>query len=118
MLKNTATTLLTAVQSRLELVGNELQVEKHRALQQLMLRLALGFCLGLAILLLVGLALVVWWDYRLTVLVICTSLVVALAAYLYGVLRRLLDRSEPVFAASLAELQEDLRQLRAASGHE
>ncbi len=118
MLKDAATTLLTAVQTRLALAGNELQVEKHRALQQLMLGLALGFCLGLSILLLVGLALVVWWDYRLTVLVICTGLVVALAGYLYGVLRRLSDRSEPIFAASLAQLQEDLRQLRAASGHE
>lgn len=114
MLKQTASTLLTAVQTRIALLGNEIQVEKHRTLRRFALVLALVFCLGLTVAMLVGLLLVLWWNDRATVLIVCAALFAALAAAFYRILR---VPAEPVFAASLAELQEDLRQLKAATDH-
>jgi len=116
MLKDLASTLLSAAQTRLALLGNELAVQKHLVLQQLFLLLAMFFCLVLAVLMLFGLALVLWWESRLTVLALGSVVFVGLTGFLYARLQGL--QAEPVFAASLTELQEDLRQLRAASGHE
>lgn len=116
--KNIAATLLATLQTRLALLANEFQVEKHQVLQQLTLGLALVFCLGLGVLLAVALAVLLWWEQRIAVLGICSALFLGLAAYCYAVLRRSSEASTPLFAASLAELQEDLRQLKAAAGHE
>ena len=46
-----ATTVLASAQTRLALLANEIQVQKHQALQQLMLALAVVFCLGLGVVL-------------------------------------------------------------------
>ena len=118
MLQDIASSLLAAAQTRLALLGNELAVQKHLVLQQVALLLALLFCLGLAVVMLVGLALVLWWESRLTVLALGSLGFVGLAAFLYARLMGLQAQAEPVFAASLAELQEDVRQLREAAGHD
>ncbi len=116
MLKRIAITLLGTAQTRLALLSNEIQVEKFNVLRLLGLGLALVFCLGLAVVLAVGLAVVVWWDNRVWVLAASTALFFALAWYFYAALRGAGAKSEPVFAATLAELQEDLRQLQEATG--
>ena len=117
-LKNIAATLLGTLQTRLALLGNEVQIEKRLILQQLALGLALVFCLGVSLLLAVGLAVHVWWEQRVWVLAGATVLFLVLAAYFYIAIRRTFNSSDDIFAASLAELQEDLRQLKAATGHE
>lgn len=117
-LKNIAATLLAAVQTRLALLANEVQVEKHHALQQFRLVLALLFCLGLGVLLAVALAVVLWWEQRILVLGGFTALFLGLAGYFFAALRRSSAASAPLLAVSLAELQEDLRQLKEATGHE
>lgn len=117
-LKNIAATLLGTLQTRLALLGNEVQVEKRLILQQLALGLALVFCMGVSLLLAVGLAVHVWWEHRVWVLAGSTAVFLALAIYFYLAIRRTLSSSEDIFAASLAELQEDLRQLKAAAGHD
>ncbi len=117
-LKNIAATLLGTLQTRLALLGNEVQIEKRLILQQLALGLALVFCMGVSLLLAVGLAVHVWWEQRVWVLAGSTALFLALAVYFYMAIRRTLSSSEDIFAASLAELQEDLRQLKAATGHD
>jgi uncharacterized membrane protein YqjE len=117
-LKNIAATLLAAVQTRLALLANEVQVEKHHALQQFRLVLALLFCLGLGVLLAVALAVVLWWEQRILVLGGVTALFFGLAGYFFAALRRSSAASAPLLAVSLAELQEDLRQLKEATGHE
>jgi len=116
VLKDIASALLTAAQTRLALLGNELEVQKHLVLQQFFLLLAMLFCLGLTVLMLLGLALVLWWESRLTVLALGSLVFACLTGFLYARLQGL--QAEPVLAASLTELQEDLRQLRAAAGHE
>ncbi len=115
--KNKAASLLTIGHTRLELLGNELEVWRLKATRQLMLAQALLFCVGLGVVLtVVGLALL-FWEQRLLVFALAGALVWALVLYFYLALRSSSARSEPLFNASLAELQEDLRQLKAASDH-
>ena len=117
-LKNIAVTLLSTLQTRLALLGNEVQMEKRLIAQQLGLGLALVFCLGVGVLLAVALAVQLWWEYRVAVLGVSTALFLALAAYFYVTLRRTLTAKDELFSATLAELQEDLRQLKAATRRE
>lgn len=110
-------TLLTMLQTRLQLLGNELLTEKNLALRQLALVLAMVAFLGLGLLLAVVLALSLLWEQRVVVLSVLALVFLAAAGACYAVLWRSTRSSEGVFAGSLAELQEDLRQLRAASDH-
>lgn len=115
--KAKAVTLLAIGQTRLELLGNELEVARLGAMRQLMLALALLFCIGLGIVLTVlGLTLL-FWEQRLVVVALACALLWLLALFFYWSLRQSAQKTEPVFNASLAELQEDLRQLKAASRH-
>ena len=112
-----AITLLSLGHTRLDLLGNELEVARIQAMRQLMLAQALLFCLGLGVVLtVVGLA-ILFWEQRLIVVAIFGALAWLLALYCYLAMRRGTQQSEPLFHASLAELQEDLRQLKAASAH-
>lgn len=113
-LKNIAVTLLSTLQTRLALLVNEVQMEKRRMVQQLGLLLTLVFCLGVGVLLAVALVVQLWWDHRVAVLGVSTAVFLALAACLYAALRRALTVKDALFSATLAELQEDLRQLTAA----
>lgn len=114
-LRDIAATLLESGQTRLSLLGNEIEVQKRRALRELLLAQALLFCLMLGVLLGVALLTALFWEQRLLVLEALTVLFLGLAAGLFARLQRMKVEAEPVFAGSLAELQEDLRQLRAAS---
>jgi uncharacterized membrane protein YqjE len=116
--KNLAATLVAMGRTRLELLGNEIEAEKLRGLRILLLTQALAFCVGLGVLLVLLLIAILLWDQRIMVIGIFAVIFLAAAAVIYAALRRNLQRPEPMFAASLAELQEDLRQLKAASGHE
>jgi uncharacterized membrane protein YqjE len=115
--KNLAATLVEIGRTRLELIGNEIALEKQRALRLLLLGQALMFCLTLATLMLVALVVLLLWEQRVVALGALAVFFLGLAAVLLAAIRRSLAPPEPVFAASLAELQEDLRQLKAASGH-
>ena len=114
-LRDIAATLLESGHTRLSLLGNEIEVQKRRALRELLLAQALLFCLMLGVLLGVALLTALFWEQRLLVLGALTVLFLGLAAGLFARLQRVKVEAEPVFAGSLAELQEDLRQLRAAS---
>jgi uncharacterized membrane protein YqjE len=115
--KNIAATALAVGHTRLELLGNELEIARAMAMRQLMLAQALLFCVGLGVVLTVGFLALVFWDNRVVVVALSVAVVWAMALYLLLALRRNAAKTEPLFAASLAELQEDLRQLRAATGH-
>jgi uncharacterized membrane protein YqjE len=94
------------------LLSNEIQTEKYRLFKQLGLGLALIFCLGVGVVLAVGLAVVLWWDNRVAVLGASTALFLGLAGYFYTALRRVGEQEQPLFGDSVAALQEDLRQLQ------
>ena len=115
-LKNIAATLVATARTRLELAGNELEDERIRLTRTLVLALAALFCFGLGILLAVELVLMLYWENRVAVLAIFVALFFGAGAALYVAFQRQQQRRQ-VFAASLAELEEDLRQLKAAVGH-
>lgn len=110
-------TVLAMGQTRLELIGNEIQIEKHRALQQLVQALVAVFCLCMALLLGIGLVLALWWEQRVPLLGGLILLFLITAGALLYAIRHARHAQEHPFAASLAELQEDLRQLKAAATH-
>lgn len=118
MLKQFASTVLATVQTRLALLANEVQLEEQRLLQLLWRGLAALLLLGLGLVLTLVLLLSLWWEQRLLLLPALALMFFCAAIYLYLGIRRNLVQAEPIFAASLAELQEDLRQLKAVSGHE
>ena len=117
-LKNIAATLLASGRTRLELLGTELEEEKLRAIRLLVVALAMVFCLGIAILLGVSLLTLIFWDSKILVLGLFTGLFVLAGGLFYQAFVRATHREQPPFAASIAELEEDLRRLKAAVRHD
>ena len=76
------------------------------------------FCLGVGVVLAAALVATMFWDNRILVLGLLSLLFLALGGFFYTRFKRSTNRPERVFAASIAELQEDLRQLRASVDHE
>jgi uncharacterized membrane protein YqjE len=109
--------VLDLLQTRLDLLVNEIQIQKHQLAAQIRLTLALLVSLLLLILMMVALALVVWWEQRFFVLGFFVLVFLALSLYFFVLLRRGSVQQAPL-TMSLAELQEDLRQLKKAAGHE
>jgi uncharacterized membrane protein YqjE len=117
-LKNIAATLVAGGKTRLELLGNEIEEEKLRALQLILVAQGMMFCLGVATLLGVALLVSLFWDNRVAVLAASALLFLGFGGLFYFRFKRATQRSEHLFAASIAELQEDLRQLKTAVDHE
>ena len=116
-LKNIPVTLLTIGQTRLELFANEVEAEKLTVLRMLLLAQAMMFCASLGLLLAVALITLLMWDQRLIVVAVFAALFLLAAALSYRALMRIVNAPEPAFAATLAELREDMRQLKAASSN-
>lgn len=117
-LKNTAATLVGMLQTRLELVSNEIQIEKLRLLRQLALFLAVIFFGGLGLLLAVVLTTLLFWEQRIVLVAVFTALFLGLAGFFYAALRHSTALSEAVLTTSLSELQKDLAQLKKAAGRD
>lgn len=115
-LRSTAVTLVATARTRVELAGNELACERIRLLRLLILGIAALFCLGVGILLTVGLVVALNWDSRVMILGGFAAAFLIAGGLLFAAMQRANDRHQ-VFAATIAELEEDLRQLRAATGH-
>lgn len=114
-LKNLSGTLLAIAQTRLSLLGNELQAQKILLVQLAGLFLVVLFCTGLAVLSGIGLVVSVWWEQRVLVLAVLAAVFMAVAVGCYLRLKKLLNPAEEIFGASLAALQDDLAALRAAA---
>ncbi len=112
-----ATTLVAMVQTRLELLGNEAEAEKLRLLRMLLLAQTLMFSALVAVLMAAAFLTLWLWEYRLGVLTLCLALFGGCAWLAYRGLMRMMGQPSSPFATSLSELQEDLRRLKAASGH-
>ncbi|MFC5301959.1 phage holin family protein [Azospira restricta] len=115
-LRTSAVTLVATARTRIELAGNELAGERIRLVRLLVLGIAALFCVGVGILLLVGLVVALAWEQRVLVLGGFAAAFLIAGGLLFAAMQRANDRHQ-VFAATLAELEEDLRQLRAATGH-
>ncbi|MBI4742680.1 MAG: phage holin family protein [Betaproteobacteria bacterium] len=117
-LKGVAAALVSTGRTRLELLGNEIEEEKLRALRLLLTALAMVFCVGVGVLLAVAFFAVVFWEYRGFVIGGFAALFIVLGAFFFRAMKQAAQRSEPLFASSLSELEEDLRQLKAAARNE
>lgn len=116
-LKNIPVTLLSIGQTRLELLANEVEAQKLTLLRMWLLAQSMLFCAAVGGLLVVALVALLLWEQRVVVVAVFAAAFVLAAALFYRALMRIVNAPEPAFAATLAELKEDLRQLRAASGH-
>jgi uncharacterized membrane protein YqjE len=116
-LKNIPVTLLSIGQTRLELLANEVEAQKLTLLRMLLLAQSMMFCATVGVLLAVALVTLLLWEQRSVMVAVSAAVFVLAAALFYRALMRLVNAPEPAFAATLAELKEDMRQLRAASGH-
>ena len=116
--RNGAATLLAIGRTRLELLGNDLKEEKLRAVRILLLSQVLAFSLMVGTILAITLLVVVFWDNR--VLLLSAFIVISLTSggIAYAALRRALRTSHQPLAASVAELAEDLRQMKGAASNE
>ncbi len=116
--RNSAATLLASGRTRLELLGNEIREEKLRAVHLLLLSQAVAFCLMISLILAIALLVVVFRDSRVFVLGGFTALFALIGSFAYIALRRAMRRGQSIFATSIAQLGEDLQQLRTAAGNE
>ncbi|MEO7105673.1 MAG: phage holin family protein [Rhodoferax sp.] len=110
-----ATTLLEIAHTRLELLGNELEVARITIVRQFLLAQALLFCIAVGVVLTIISLIIVFWEQRLVVACLAAAAVWAAAVVVYYSMIGNKKHTAPLFNVSLAELQEDLRQLKAAA---
>ncbi len=113
--KRLATTLVSIVSTRLELLANELQEERLRLTQMFVLGLSMLFCAGMFVLLLVVFIVVAFWDdHRLAVVGTLGILFFALTVVIAFLLRSKAKAGSKLFSASLVEFAKDREQLSAS----
>lgn len=112
-IKHLAHSLLGAAHTRLEIFATEIEEERLRLEQLLLIALAAAFCIGMALLLSVGFVLIYFWDtHRLLTVGVLTVTFTVLAAVLAWILRtRVKTRPKP-FAITRGELAKDGAMLR------
>lgn len=115
--KRLASTLISIVSTRLELLANELQEERLHLMQMFFFSLFALFCFGMGVLLLTVFTAVLFWDdHRLAVLGGLCILFFVLGALMVMLLRNKMHSKPKLFSASLAEFAKDREHLDA--GHE
>lgn len=93
--------------------------KKLRAIHLVLMAQGIVFCFGVATLLSVGLLAAVFWESQcLAVLGLSVGFFALIGTGFYLNFKRLSHRPDRVFAASIAEPQEDIRQLKTALEHE
>ena len=117
-LKNISAMVLASGKTRLELLGNEIEEEKLRVVELFLMAQGMAFCFGVGILIVIFFFTALFWESRLIVLGLAAGFFLIAGSVFYSRFKRATQRRNHVFAASIAELQEDLRQLKAAAGHE
>jgi uncharacterized membrane protein YqjE len=111
-LRNLAKTFVSLVQTRIEIFANEFDEERTRLARIVVLAVVAAFCLGLALVLLVLLIVVVFWDTNRLLAIGVIAGLFALGALAALVELRSAVRQRPKFlSATLAELQKDEKEL-------
>lgn len=99
---------LALAETRLAILSNELEEQKLRLVQGLVMALAGLFVLSVGLVLFVGLVLLLFWDgYRLPALAALTLGFLGAGAWLLVSARRRLRSDGGPFGATLAELRAD-----------
>ena len=107
-LRTLAASLVGIVQTRLELLANDLEEERVRTLQLVVLAAVAFFCAAVGLLLVTAWVVVAFWDqYRLATLAALALLYFGVAAVALWLLRTKAAQRTKLFSASLAELRRD-----------
>jgi len=105
-------TLLGTLETRLEILGTEVEEEKLRLVALLALVLGAAFCLGTGLLLVVAFVVVaLWQEYRLAALAGAAGAFLVAGAGLVVAIRSALRRAPKPFSATIEELRKDRRRL-------
>ena len=112
-IKHLAQTLLGAAQTRLEILATEIDEERVRLEQLLLVALAAAFCLAMGIVLCVALVVLYYWDtHRLAAVGTLAAAFLAAGALLGWILRDKAKSRPKPFAATRGELAKDRAMLR------
>jgi uncharacterized membrane protein YqjE len=112
-IKHLAQTLLGAAQTRLEILATEIEEERVRLEQMLLVALGAVFCLGMGIVLSVGFIVVFFWDtHRLAAIGLLAAAFLAAGAVCGLILRDKIRTRPKLFAATRGELAKDRDMLR------
>jgi uncharacterized membrane protein YqjE len=105
-------TLLAIIQTRLELLSNELETERLRVRQMLIYGSIALFLFAMTTMLMTVFVVVLYWDsYRLQVLGGLTVLFLVAGLLVLNALRRAVRERSGLFASSLSELSGDIDRL-------
>lgn len=116
--KRLAALLLASGKTRLELLGNEIEEERVYILRMLLLAQGIFLCIIAFVVVSIEFISIVFIEYRTIVLGMSALLFLVLAVSLTQVFKSMARRKKNTFAASIAELEEDLRQIKAAMSHD
>ncbi len=112
-LRGLAATAVGLAQTRLQLLANELEEQRIRVLQMVVLGAVAMFCGAMAVILITAFIVVALWDqHRLWTLGALAVLYAAGAFAVLSTLKRRAAERPKAFAASLAELRSDQEALR------
>jgi uncharacterized membrane protein YqjE len=112
-------TVLEMAQVKLEIFGNELELEKRRLVEGLLWAAVALVMLALGLVLLCGFVVLLFWDgYRLAAVGAMALLFLGGGWLLLRHARRRLRSPDGMFASSLAELQRDQSALSATGQNE
>ena len=111
-LKRVAGTIFSIAQTRLELLANELEVERLHFEQTLLYSGIALFFFGLSIMLLTAFIVVAFWDSQRLLVIGCLATLFFIAGLLvWNASRNLIRKKPKLFSASLTELSSDRNQL-------
>jgi len=111
-LRSLAKTFVALVQTRIELFASEVDEERARLERIVVLTASAMFCMGLAIVLIVLLVAVVFWESnRLLAIGVLAALFMLAGLGLLLTLRSVVRQRPKFLAATLAELRKDEKEL-------
>ena len=111
-LKNLLATTIAIGKTRAELLVTEIEEEKFRLMSLWAKAIGAAFLLTLGLIMFVFCLALAFWEYRVFVFGAFTFIFVAGGLLMVQSLRRQAAQPSKLFRASLAELEEDMAQLR------
>lgn len=112
-IRHLAQTLLGAAQTRLEILVTEIEEERVRLEQMLLVGLGAVFCLGMGIVLSVAYVVVLFWDTHRLASIGLLAAAFLVASVVFGLVLRAKAKSRPKpFAITRGELAKDRDMLR------
>jgi len=111
-IKGLGRTLLGAAQTRLEIFATEIEEERLRLEQLLLLALGAALCAGMALLLGIAFVVIYFWNARLLAVGLLALSFLALAAALGAILHAKVKTRPKPFAVTRGELEKDRAFLR------